>query len=139
MATWTFWTLPPMSGAWLSRCPWPVVSSMHGHVCQRQRRHTGHRRMQQQLPRPPHDTLFFDFATEKWQVLEAKLNVPRMRMRMVDIGGKPTVVGGYYDSLLDTIEEFDGEKWVMRADKLEMKRYAYGMPSFLPESVATCK
>jgi len=85
------------------------------------------------------DTLFFDFATEKWQVLEAKLNVPRMRMHMVDIGGKPTVVGGYYDSLLDTIEEFDGEKWVMRADKLEMKRYAYGMPSFLPESVATCK
>jgi len=84
------------------------------------------------------DTLFFDFSTEQWQVLEAKLNVPRMRMKMVDIGGKPTVVGGYYDSLLDTIEEFDGERWVMRSDKLEMKRYAYGMPSFMPESVVRC-
>jgi len=84
------------------------------------------------------DTLFFDFSTEKWEVLDAKLNVPRMRMKMVDIGGKPTVVGGYYDSLLDTIEEFDGEKWVMRSDKLEMKRYAYGMPSFMPESVVRC-
>jgi len=85
------------------------------------------------------DTLFYDFSTEKWQVMEAKLNVPRMRMKMVDVGGKPTVIGGYYDSLLDTIEEFDGEKWVMRADKLEMKRYAYGMPSFMPESVLKCK
>ena len=43
-----------------------------------------------------------------------------------------------FSSLLDTIEEFDGERWVMRSDKLEMKRYAYGMPSFMPESVVRC-
>jgi len=85
------------------------------------------------------DTLFYPFDTMKWKVLDAKLNVPRMRMKMVDVGGKPTLVGGYYDNLLDSIEEFDGQQWVMREDKLEAKRYAYGMPSYLSESVVTCK
>ena len=33
---------------------------------------------------------------------------------MVDVSGVPTVIGGYYDSLLDTIEEFDGKSWVLR-------------------------
>jgi len=85
------------------------------------------------------DTLFYSFETETWKVLDAKLNTPRMRMKMVDVGGRPTVVGGYYDNLLDTIEEFDGNQWITREDKLEAKRYAYGMPSYMSESVLTCK
>jgi len=85
------------------------------------------------------DTLFFSFKTETWKTLDAKLNVPRMRMRMVDIGGKPTVVGGYNDNILRTIEEFDGEKWVLKDHQLRDERYAYGMPSYLPESVVKCK
>jgi len=85
------------------------------------------------------DTLFYSFKTEAWKVLDAKLNTPRMRMKMVDVGGKPTVIGGYYDNLLDTMEEFDGTKWNLRSDRLEMNRYAYGMPSYIPESVLKCK
>ena len=49
-----------------------------------------------------------------FQTLEAKLNTPRMRMKMVDVSEVPTVIGGYYNSLLDTIEEFDGKSWVLR-------------------------
>ena len=48
-----------------------------------------------------------------FQTLEAKLNTPRMRMKMVDVSEVPTVIGGYYNSLLDTIEEFDGKSWVL--------------------------
>ena len=36
-----------------------------------------------------------------------------MRMKMVDVSEVPTVIGGYYNSLLDTIEEFDGKSWVL--------------------------
>merc|ERR1712165_555563 len=85
------------------------------------------------------DTLFYSFKSEEWKVLDAKLNTPRMRMKMVDVGGKPTVIGGYYDYIIDTIEEFDGTKWNLRPDNLEMKRYAYGMPSYIPESALKCK
>jgi len=85
------------------------------------------------------DTLFFDFATEKWETLEAKLNTPRMRMKMVDVSEVPTVIGGYYNSLLDTIEEFDGKSWTLRDKKLHYARYAYGMPSFIPENMLKCK
>ena len=84
------------------------------------------------------DTLFYSFSTEKWTVLGAKLNTPRMGMKMVDVGGKPTLIGGYYDRILDTIEEFDGENWVLRDQALSMKRYAYGMPGYMPASDMSC-
>lgn len=85
------------------------------------------------------DTLFYSFKTGSWRVLSAKLNTKRTQMKMVDVGGKPTVIGGYSDGTLHTIEEFDGDKWVVRPDQLHDERYAYGMPSFLPENVVKCK
>jgi len=85
------------------------------------------------------DTLFFSFATQTWQTLPATLNIPRMGMKMVLIGGKPTVIGGYYTDLLESVEEFDGTQWTLRQDKLSFGRYQYAMPSTLPEDVFTCK
>lgn len=83
------------------------------------------------------DTLFFSFATETWETLPAKLNTKRMGMRMVIIGGKPTLAGGYYTDLMETVEEFDGVEWKVRGS-LNYGRYQYGMPSSLPEGLFTC-
>jgi len=85
------------------------------------------------------DTLFFSFATETWETLPAKMNIPRMGMKMVVIDGKPTVIGGYYTDLLESVEVFDGTSWTIRDDKLVFGRYQYAMPSTLPEDIFTCK
>jgi len=83
------------------------------------------------------DTLFFSFATQSWQTLPAKLNTPRMGMRMIIVGGKPTLIGGYYTDLLESVEEFDGSSWSMRGN-LAFGRYQYGMPSTMPENILSC-
>lgn len=85
------------------------------------------------------DTLFYSFATGKWTTLPAKLNVKRMGMKMVLIDGKPTLIGGYDDRLLDSIEEFDGKAWQKRSGNLYAGRYQYGMPSLLPKGVFECE
>lgn len=60
-----------------------------------------------------------------------------MGMRMVIIDGKPTLAGGYYTDLLETVEEFDGVEWKVRGS-LNYGRYQYGMPSSVPEGIFTC-
>ena len=60
-----------------------------------------------------------------------------MGMRMIIVGGKPTVIGGYYTDLLESVEEFDGSSWSMRGH-LAFGRYQYGMPSTLPENILSC-
>ena len=62
-----------------------------------------------------------------------------MGAKMVIMNGKPTVIGGYYTDLLESIEEFDGTSWTMRSDQLNFGRYLYGMPSTLPEDLFACK
>jgi len=83
------------------------------------------------------DTLFFPFSTQKWEVLDAKLNVPRMGTRLVTIDGKPTMIGGYNTDLLESVEEFDGTSWTLRGE-LKFGSYNYGMPSTLPEDIFSC-
>lgn len=61
-----------------------------------------------------------------------------MGMRMVVIDGKPTLIGGYFTDLLESIEEFDGTSWTLRGN-LGFGRYQYGMPSTLPEETFSCK
>lgn len=60
-----------------------------------------------------------------------------MGMRMIITDGKPTLIGGYYTDLLESVEVFDGVEWKPRGS-LEFGRYQYGMPSTLPEDVFTC-
>ena len=57
---------------------------------------------------------------------------------MVIIDGKPTLPGGYYTDLLESIEEFDGKQWTARG-QFKFGRYQYGMPSTLPDNLFTCK
>ena len=84
------------------------------------------------------DTLFYNFSTGEWSTHAATLNIARNLANMVDIDGYPTVIGGYDNSLLSSIEYFDGYKWDLREDELYSGRYAYGMPSDLPSSVVNC-
>ena len=60
-----------------------------------------------------------------------------MGMRMIIVGGKPTLIGGYYTDLLESVEEFDGSSWSMRGN-LAFGRYQYGMPSTMPENILSC-
>ena len=60
-----------------------------------------------------------------------------MGMRMVIIDGKPTLTGGYYTDLLETVEEFNGVGWTVRG-QLSYGRYQYGMPSSLPDNMFSC-
>merc|ERR1712226_649195 len=74
-----------------------------------------------------------DTTTNTWSAADP-LPIPRESPACM-----VTEVGGYYDSLLDTIEEFDGKSWTLRDKKLHYARYAYGMPSFIPEDMLKCK
>ena len=60
------------------------------------------------------DTSFFSFVTETWTEL-APMNTGRMGHKMTIINGKPTVIGGFDHGELNTIEEFDGTSWSLRA------------------------
>jgi len=84
------------------------------------------------------DTLFYPFNTGQWINLGAELNTPRMGMKLPILNGKPTVVGGYYTSILPDLEEFDGTQWVQRNDGLAFGRYQYGMPMTLTSDQYSC-
>lgn len=84
-------------------------------------------------------TLFYDFATEEWRELSARLTVARNHPGVIEIDGKPTVIGGYnMYGLRNEIEYFDGSTWVKRSDSLERPRYAFGLPKDLPASAVSC-
>lgn len=83
-----------------------------------------------------HDTSFFSFATETWTEL-APMNEGRMGHKMTILGGKPTVIGGFDSSELNSIEEFDGTLWTTRAEKLPYATYVFATPDEIPHDV-TC-
>ena len=56
---------------------------------------------------------------------------------MVIIDGKPTVIAGYDDRIVDSVEEFNGTHWNKRGH-LEKGTYQYAMPSTLPEDTFSC-
>ena len=66
------------------------------------------------------------------------MNVGRMGHKMILLGGKPTVIGGFDYSELNSIEEFDGTQWVMRSDKLPFASYVFGSPDNIPDEL-TCQ
>ena len=81
------------------------------------------------------DTSFFSFATETWTEL-APMNIGRMGHKMTIINGKPTVIGGFDHGELNTIEEFDGTSWNLRAEKISFASYVFGSPDEIPENVS---
>jgi len=81
------------------------------------------------------DTSFFSFATETWTEL-GPMNVGRMGHKMTLIGGKPTVIGGFDAGELNSIEEFDGTEWNLRAEKIEFATYVFASPDGIPENVS---
>lgn len=81
------------------------------------------------------DTSFFSFVTETWTEL-APMNVGRMGHKMTIINGKPTVIGGFDHGELNTIEEFDGTSWSLRAEKISFASYVFGSPDDIPENVS---
>jgi len=80
------------------------------------------------------DTSFFSFVTETWTELPPLVE-GRMGHKMTILNGKPTVIGGFDESELANIEEFDGTNWVSRAEKMPFGTHVYGSPDAIPEKV----
>ena len=66
-----------------------------------------------------------------------ELNIGRMGHKMVEINGKPTVIGGFDSSELNSVEEFDGNSWSVRSEVLPYGVYLYGSADDIPEDI-TC-
>merc|ERR1712051_1034325 len=60
----------------------------------------------------------------------------RMGHKMTIINGKPTVIGGFDHGELNTIEEFDGTSWSLRAEKISFASYVFASPDEIPENVS---
>lgn len=82
------------------------------------------------------ETLFYSFASKTWTDIGAPLSIGRMGHKMMVLNGKPTVIGGFKSEMLNTIEEFDGQKWVTRADKLPHAAFFFAMPESVPDKVS---
>ena len=64
------------------------------------------------------------------------MNTGRMGHKMTIINGKPTVIGGFDRGELNTIEEFDGTSWSLRAEKISFASYVFASPDEIPENVS---
>lgn len=82
------------------------------------------------------DVSFYSFVTETWTELPV-LNQGRMGHKMMSIGGKPAVIGGYLTGELNTIEVFDGDSWELQTQKLVYPTFHFGAPDQVPENI-TC-
>ena len=58
-----------------------------------------------------------------------------MGHKMINIDGKPWVIGGFDHDLVDSVEAFDGQIWTEKYD-LVYPTYVFGSPDEIPDKIS---
>lgn len=79
---------------------------------------------------------FFDLANLTWQVLDPGLPVYSYGLRMGDVQGVPTIVGGFFNS--HTMQWIDGQ-WVEMPDLDPLNKRNWAALVAVPDNLAVCQ